>query len=56
MGIAEPYKGEMGKGWTIAAKFAGKIDRRRLGALAVLILEIVLVSVVLSVQLRLLTS
>ena len=26
----------MGKGWTIAAKFAGKIDRRRLGALAVL--------------------
>ena len=38
----------MGKGWTIAAKFAGKIDRRRLGALAVLILESVLVSVVLS--------
>jgi hypothetical protein len=37
----------MGKGWTIAAKFAGKIDRRRLGALAVLILESVLVSVVL---------
>jgi hypothetical protein len=40
-------KGEMGKGWTIAAKFAAKIDRRRLGALAVLILESVLVSVVL---------
>jgi hypothetical protein len=38
----------MGKGWTIAAKFAGKIDRRRLGALAILILESVLVSVVLS--------
>ncbi len=39
----------MGKGWTIvAAKFAGKIDRRRLGALAVLILESVLVSVLLS--------
>ena len=37
----------MGKGWTIAAKFAGKIDRRRLGALAVLFLESVLVSVVL---------
>jgi hypothetical protein len=37
----------MGKGWTIAAKFAGKIDRRRLGALAVLILESALVSVVL---------
>jgi hypothetical protein len=37
----------MGKGWTIAAKFAGKIDRHRLGALAVLLLEIVLVSVVL---------
>jgi len=37
----------MGKGWTIAAKIAGKIDRRRLGALAVLILESVLVSVVL---------
>jgi hypothetical protein len=37
----------MGKGWTIAAKFAEKIDRRRLGALAVLILESVLVSVVL---------
>jgi hypothetical protein len=38
----------MGKGWTIAAKFAGKIDRRRLGALAVLILESVLVSILLS--------
>ncbi len=38
----------MGKGWTIAAKFAVKIDRRRLGALAVLILESVLVSVLLS--------
>jgi len=37
----------MGKGWTIAAKFAGNIDRHRLGALAVLILESVLVSVVL---------
>jgi hypothetical protein len=37
----------MGKAWTIAAKFAGKIDRRRLGALAVLLLESVLVSVVL---------
>jgi hypothetical protein len=37
----------MGKCWTIAAKFAGKIDRRRLGALAVLILESVVVSVVL---------
>jgi hypothetical protein len=40
-------KGEMGKGWTIAAKFAGKIDRRRLGALAVLVLESVLLWVVL---------
>jgi hypothetical protein len=38
----------MGKGWTIAAKFAGKIDRRRLGALAVLILESVVVSAVLA--------
>jgi hypothetical protein len=47
MGIAEPYKGEMGKGWTNAAKFAEKIDRRRVGALAVLLLEIVLVSVAL---------
>jgi hypothetical protein len=47
MGIAEPKKGEMGKGWTIAAKFAGKIDRRRLGTLAVLFLESVLVSVAL---------
>jgi hypothetical protein len=47
MGIAEPYKGEMGKGWTNAAKFAEKIDRRRVGALAVLFLEIVLVSVAL---------
>jgi hypothetical protein len=37
----------MGKGWTIAAKFAGKIDRRRLGALAVLILESVVVSALL---------
>jgi hypothetical protein len=37
----------MGKGWTIAATFAAKIDRRRLGALAVLILEGVLVSVAL---------
>jgi len=37
----------MGKGWTIAAKFAKKIERRRLGALAVLFLESVLVSVVL---------
>lgn len=36
----------MGKGWTIAAKFAKKIERRRLGALAVLFLESVLVSVV----------
>jgi len=35
----------MGKGWTIAAKFAEKIDRRRVGALAVLFLEIALVSV-----------
>src|SRR5271155_134164 len=41
-------KGEMGKGWTIAAQFAGKLDRRRLGALAVLLLESVVVSVVLS--------
>jgi len=40
-------QGEMGKCWTIAAKFAGKIDCRRLGALAVLILESVVVSVVL---------
>ncbi len=47
MGIAESYKGEMGKGWTKAAKFAEKIDRRRVGALAVLFLEIVLVSVAL---------
>ena len=47
MGIAESYKGEMGKGWTIAARFAEKIDRRRVGALAVLFLEIVLVSVTL---------
>jgi hypothetical protein len=37
----------MGKGWTVAARFAGKTDRRRLGALAVLFLESVLVSVVL---------
>jgi hypothetical protein len=37
----------MGKGWTIAAKFAGKIDRRRLGALAVLILESAVVSALL---------
>jgi hypothetical protein len=37
----------MGKGWTNAAKFAEKIDRRRVGALAVLFLEIVLVSVAL---------
>ena len=37
----------MGKGWTIAAKFAEKIDRRHVGALAVLLLEIVLVSVAL---------
>jgi len=36
----------MGKGWTIAAKFAEKIDRRRLGALAILFLESLLVSVV----------
>ncbi len=34
----------MGKGWTIAANLAAKIDRRRLGALAVLVLEGVLVS------------
>ena len=48
-GDCRSVKGEMGKGWTIvAAKFAGKIDRRRLGALAVLILESVLVSVLLS--------
>jgi hypothetical protein len=38
----------MGKGWTIAAKSAGKIDRRRLGALAVVILESVVVSAVLA--------
>src|SRR5580698_2464801 len=38
----------MGKGWTIAARFAAKIDRRRMGALAVLVLEVVLVSLVLS--------
>jgi hypothetical protein len=38
----------MGKGWTVAAKFAEKIDRCRVGALAVLFLEIVLVSVVLT--------
>jgi hypothetical protein len=37
----------MGKGWTLAAEFAGKIDRRRLGALAFLLLESVLVSVAL---------
>src|SRR5579863_8422642 len=37
----------MGKGWTIAAEFAGKIDRRRLGALSILLLESVLVSSVL---------
>ena len=37
----------MGKGWTIAARFA-EIDRRRMGALAVLVLEVVLVSFVLS--------
>src|SRR5271155_4140671 len=37
----------MGKGWMIAARFAAKIDRRRLGALAVLLLESVLVAVVL---------
>jgi hypothetical protein len=37
----------MGKGWTIAAQFAGKIDRRRLGALSVLLLGSVLVSVLL---------
>jgi hypothetical protein len=37
----------MGKGWTIAAKFAERIDRRRVGALAVLFLELVLVSVAL---------
>jgi hypothetical protein len=36
----------MGKGWTTAAKFAAKIDRRRMGALAVLFLELVLVSLV----------
>ena len=41
-------KGEMGKGRTVAAKFAEKIDRCRVGALAVLFLEIVLVSVVLT--------
>jgi hypothetical protein len=41
-------KGEMGKGWTVAAKFAEKIDRCRVEALAVLFLEIVLVSVVLT--------
>jgi hypothetical protein len=38
----------MGKGWTVAAKFAEKIDRCRVGALAVLFLEIVLVSVALT--------
>jgi hypothetical protein len=37
----------MGKGWTIAANLAAKIDRRRLGALAVLVLEGALVSVAL---------
>jgi hypothetical protein len=37
----------MGKGWTHAAEFAGKIDRRRLGALAFLLVQSVLVSVVL---------
>src|SRR5580692_11152958 len=37
----------MGKGWTFGAKFAGKINRRRVGALAVLLLESLLVSVVL---------
>jgi hypothetical protein len=46
-GDCRTVQGEMGKGWTIAAKFAGKIDRRRLGALAVLVLESALVSVVL---------
>ena len=34
----------MGKGWTIAANLAAKIDRRRLGALAIVILEGVFVS------------
>jgi hypothetical protein len=48
MGTAGLQKGEMGKCWTIAAKFAAKLDRRRLGALAVLLLESLLVSVVLS--------
>jgi hypothetical protein len=39
----------MGKGcWRVAAKFAEKIDRRRVGALAVLFLEIALVSVALT--------
>src|SRR5271170_7794431 len=37
----------MGKGWTLAAEFAEKIDRRRLGALAFLLLESLLVSVAL---------
>jgi hypothetical protein len=46
-GDCRSVKGEMGKAWTSAAKFAGKIDRRRLGALAVLVLESALVSVVL---------
>jgi hypothetical protein len=46
-GLPNRKKGEMGKGWTIAAQFAGKIDRRRLGALSVLLLESVLVSVLL---------
>jgi hypothetical protein len=47
-GDCRTEQGEMGKGWTIAARFAAKIDRRRLGALAVLFLEGVLVSLVLS--------
>jgi len=46
-GLPNRKKGEMGKGRTVAARFAAKIDRCRVGALAVLLLEIVLVSVVL---------
>jgi hypothetical protein len=38
----------MGKGWTVAAKSAEKIDRCRVGALAVLFLEIVMVSIALT--------
>jgi hypothetical protein len=47
-GDCRSAQGEMGKGWTNAAKFAVKVDCRRWGALAFLFLEGVLVSFVLS--------